>query len=116
MVPIIRQPSTGGQALARVQRVPPLHVVTVKMMATMPEYGAFSEAALRQLIFAAEDRFAASGEKVPGNGLNAAILRVGRRVLIDLDRFDEWLLWHRMAREGETGDRQQRARGPRARR
>jgi hypothetical protein len=27
----------------------------------------------------------------PGNGLASAIIRIGRRVLIDLDRFDAWI-------------------------
>ena len=41
---------------------------------------AFSEASLRWLIFNAKK-----------NGLNRAIIRVGRRVLIDETLFDEWL-------------------------
>ena len=40
----------------------------------------FSEASLRWMVFQAEQ-----------NGLGGAIVRVGRRVLIDVDAFDEWL-------------------------
>jgi hypothetical protein len=49
---------------------------------------AFSEASLRWHIFEA-----------PRNGLQAAaaIVRVGRRVLIDVDRFERWI------RQGQTG-------------
>ena len=45
---------------------------------------AFDEPALRRLIFNAET-----------NGLARAIVRVGRRVLIDVDAFDQWLDDHR---------------------
>ncbi len=45
---------------------------------------AFTEASLRWLIFNAER-----------NGLNQALVRIGRRVLIDLERFDHWLEDHR---------------------
>lgn len=47
----------------------------------------FTEPALRALIFRAR-----------WNGLDRAILRVGRRVLIDLEAFEEWLDEHREAR------------------
>ncbi len=48
------------------------------------ERPAFKEAALRYLIFNAET-----------NGLNSALVRIGRRVMIDLERFDQWLEGHR---------------------
>lgn len=41
---------------------------------------AFSEAGLRWIIFHAH-----------ANGMETALVRVGRRVLIDTDRFGEWL-------------------------
>ena len=41
---------------------------------------AFSEASLRWLIFRAKQ-----------NGLETALVRVGRRVLIDVERFNSWL-------------------------
>jgi len=40
----------------------------------------FSEGALRWLIFNAEE-----------NGLDVALIRVGRRVFLDIERFSEWL-------------------------
>ena len=46
----------------------------------------FTEPAVRKLIFDAER-----------NGLAAAIVRIGRRVFIDLEKFDEWLEKHRAA-------------------
>jgi len=54
---------------------------------------AWSQSALRYLILCAEDRIGASGERIPGNGLAeaAAIVRVGRRVLIDEAAFFRWI-------------------------
>jgi hypothetical protein len=53
---------------------------------------AFTSPALRNLIFKAEARQSSRGE-IPGNGLSeaGAILRVGRKVLIDEDRFFDWV-------------------------
>ena len=53
------------------------------------ELPAFDEAALRRLIFYAED-----------NGFEAVIVRIGRKVLIDMNAFNEWLESHRMRRTG----------------
>lgn len=49
--------------------------------------------AIRCNVFKAEDRLNSRGEKIPGNGLAAygAIIRRGRRVLIDLNRYGAWL-------------------------
>ena len=44
------------------------------------ELPAFDEPALRRLIFHAES-----------NGLSPAIVRIGRRVYIDIDDFNQWL-------------------------
>ena len=53
-------------------------------------FPAFSEAALRNLVFCAKPRHYSKGI-VPGNGLDRAILRVGRKVLIDAEQFQDWL-------------------------
>ena len=52
-----------------------------------------SPAAIRANIFKAADRYNSRGEKINGNGLAAAgaIVRRGRKVLIDLDRYGAWL-------------------------
>ena len=49
--------------------------------------------AIRANIFKSEDRQNSRGEKIAGNGLAAAgaIIRRGRKVLIDLDRYGAWL-------------------------
>ncbi len=57
-----------------------------------------TESFLRHAIFNSKDRTGSAGTIIPGNGLAPAIVRLGRRVLIDLDRFDAWIESHR---EGE---------------
>lgn len=53
--------------------------------------------AIRALVFRADDRRNSRGDLLPGNGLGCtgAIVRIGRKVLIDLDRFAAWLESHR---------------------
>ena len=49
--------------------------------------------AIRCNVFKADNRLNSRGETIQGNGLAAhgAIIRRGRRVLIDLDRYGAWL-------------------------
>lgn len=70
---------------------PRRRVATVAQLAAA--YPVFTQAAIRDLIFKAADRFNSKGDRIPGNGLAeaGAILRVGRKVLIDLDAFESWL-------------------------
>lgn len=71
-----------------------LRAVPVKQMVSLPPYkGIFTEPAIRALIFNAEPSFDSRGKVIQGNGLleAGAIIRLGRRVLIDLDRFDSWI-------------------------
>ena len=49
-------------------------------------YPAFTEAAMRAIIFNADDRASTAGT-IPGNGFAPAIVRLGRRVLIDEKKF-----------------------------
>lgn len=53
---------------------------------------AFSEASLRNLIFKADTRHSTQGT-IPGNGLleAGAIVRIGRKVLIDEAAFFYWI-------------------------
>jgi len=64
------------------------------VLRTVPQFSekhpAFSQPALRHLLFHARPRHSSKGE-IAGNGLDKAILRVGRKVLIDEVRFFEWL-------------------------
>ncbi|MSQ55590.1 MAG: hypothetical protein EXR31_09500 [Betaproteobacteria bacterium] len=54
---------------------------------------AWTKPALRNLILNAEDRISSRGERIPGNGLAeaGAIVRIGRRVLIDEEAFFRWI-------------------------
>ena len=53
---------------------------------------AFTPQGLRHLIFCSEERQRTQG-KLPGNGLkeSGAILRCGRKIVIDEARFFDWL-------------------------
>lgn len=52
---------------------------------------AFSEAAIRNLLFKSESRQSSKGELM-GNGLaqSGAIVRIGRKILIDRQKFIAW--------------------------
>jgi len=75
-----------------------LRLCRVRDVSKRPGYEPFTQSVLRHLIFDAEPRVGSGGTKIPGNGLASAIVRIGRTVLIDLDRFDDWIESHR---EGE---------------
>ena len=59
------------------------NILTVKELVNRSKI--FSEATLRWWVFNAES-----------NGLKCALLKVGGRVYIDLDQFEQWLEMHRM--------------------
>ena len=63
---------------------------TVSQFATVEK--AFSEAALRKLIFDAQERHTTMGV-IPGNGLleSGAVVKLRGRVLIHRQRFLDWL-------------------------
>lgn len=72
---------------------------TLRRLATVANAAkAFADAgqtplAIRANIFKSDDRLNSRGEAIRGNGLAAtgAVIRRGRRVLIDLDRYGAWL-------------------------
>lgn len=73
-----------------IPRGPARPVFTVKQFSGRNP--AWSEPALRNLIFKADTRHSSRGE-IPGNGLieAGAIVRIGRKVLIDEDAFFAWV-------------------------
>ncbi len=79
----IKRESLNTQAPAR-------PVFTVRQFAGRNP--AFTEAAIRNLVFKADSRHSTRGE-IPGNGLieAGAIVRIGRKVLIDEDAFFAWV-------------------------
>lgn len=60
---------------------------TVKQLVKLEQFGWLTEASLRQLLFLGNE-----------NGLNksGAILRLGRKILIDVTKFHEWVSRHRI--------------------
>lgn len=66
----------------------PRTLLTVKQFAD--KHPAFSQGSLRNLIFLASPRPASNG-KIPGNGLDMALVRIGRKLLIDEKMFFEWV-------------------------
>src|SRR5437870_506392 len=68
-------------------------LATVANAAIVFDEAGETQASIRANIFKAEDRINSRGEKIPGNGLAAsgAIIRRGRKVLLDLDRYGAWL-------------------------
>ncbi len=72
-----------------------MRLATVNNLPDVAGYEWLSVPALRHLIFNSQDRLNSMGETIPGNGLDKAIVRIGRKVLIDLDAFDEWVNEHR---------------------
>lgn len=66
----------------------PRVLLTVRQFAE--KHPAFSQGSLRNLIFLSESRASSKG-KIPGNGLDVALVRVGRKVLIDEAKFFSWI-------------------------
>lgn len=69
------------------------NISTVKNLPKQFPNAELTEPAIRAQIFDAEDRVDSKGRKISGNGLAAAgaIIRRGRKVLIDVDRYGAWL-------------------------
>ena len=83
-------------------------IATVKQLTKIPGYEWLTEPALRHQLFDSESRIDSKGRVIPGNGLEeaGAIIRIGRKLLIDLDRYDVWLDRHRVVprvRWGRSG-------------
>lgn len=66
----------------------PRTLLTVQQFCT--KHPAWTPGAVRNLIFHAQPRHSSRGP-IPGNGLAQAIVRLGRKVLIDEQRFFAWL-------------------------
>lgn len=54
------------------------------------KYPAFSQGSIRNLVHLSSQRYTSKG-KIDGNGLSMAIVRIGRKVLIDEARWFEWI-------------------------
>ena len=54
------------------------------------KYPAFSQGSLRNLIHLSTERYSSKG-KIPSNGLAIALVRIGRKIRLDVYRFFEWI-------------------------
>ena len=66
----------------------PRTLLTVRQFAD--KHPAFPQGSLRNLIFLAEIRHTSKG-KIKGNGLDIAMVRLGRKLLIDESKFFQWV-------------------------
>jgi len=71
----------------------PNWIVTVDVLASIYADAGKTPSAIRADIFKAEDRLNSRGERIAGNGLAAhgAVIRRGRKVLLDVHRYGNWL-------------------------
>lgn len=85
--------TTTATSIATTGTTPPCWLVTVPVLATIYGDAKETEPGIRANIFKAEDRLNSRGERIAGNGLAAhgAIVRRGRKVLIDVHRYGNWL-------------------------
>lgn len=69
------------------------NISTVKNLPKQFPNAGLTVAAIQGQIFKAEDRLNSKGHKIPGNGLalSGAIIRRGRKVLIDVGKYGGWL-------------------------
>ncbi len=66
----------------------PRTLLTVRQFSD--KHPAFPQGSLRNLIFLAENRHTSKG-KIKGNGLDIALVRLGRKLLIDEAKFFQWI-------------------------
>lgn len=66
----------------------------IRVLATVRQFSekhpAFSQGSLRNLIHLSSERYSSTG-KILGNGLSMALVRVGRKLLIDEAKFFQWI-------------------------
>jgi hypothetical protein len=69
---------------------PTPHPVLLTVRQFAEKHPAFQQGSLRNLIFLAENRNTSKG-KIAGNGLDIALVRIGRKLLIDEAKFFNWV-------------------------
>lgn len=77
-----------------IQAAYPDSLQQVRTLSTVRQFSekfpAFSQGSLRNLIHLSTERYSSKG-KIPGNGLDMALVRIGRKLLIDDAKFFEWI-------------------------
>ena len=79
-------PVTQVNSMSHIETAPTL--LTVRQFSE--KHQAFPQGSIRSLIFHASPRHSSEG-RIHGNGLDAALIRIGRKVLINEARFFEWV-------------------------
>ena len=79
---------TQASTIAGTSTPQPRILLTVRQLAE--RHPAFPQGSLRNLIFLAGNRKTSQGI-IRGNGLEVALVRIGRKLLIDEARFFEWI-------------------------
>lgn len=72
----------------------PPRIVPLNEVPSIEGYGYLKIPTLRQWVFRSAPHFSAKGEQKPSNGFDACLVRIGRRVYVNLDSLDTWLLSH----------------------
>lgn len=83
----------ASSALGQSEEVRPIRLSTVKNLPACFPLIDLTVGAIQGHIFKANDRFDSKGRKIKGNGLGGlgAVIRRGRKVLINVDKYEEWL-------------------------
>jgi len=70
------------------------HIQELRTLLTVRQFSdkhpAFTQGSLRNLIFLSDSRKTSRGT-IQGNGLNIALVRIGRKLLIDEAKFFQWI-------------------------
>lgn len=72
---------------------PTAYLATIRNVPSCFPMAGLTVAAIQSHIFKAQDRIDSKGRRIPGNGLaeTGAIIRRGRRILIDVAKYGKWL-------------------------
>lgn len=70
--------------------LPPQPPILLTIRQFSDKHPGFPQGSLRNLIFLAENRKTSKGT-IKGNGLNSALVRIGRKLLIDEAKFFQWV-------------------------
>lgn len=70
--------------------LPPQPPILLSVRQFSEKHPAFPQGSLRNLIFLAESRKTSRGI-ITGNGLNIALVRIGRKLLINEAKFFQWI-------------------------
>jgi|GEM_PF-3565399 len=90
---MVQTNASSADTKAHIAAQAPAWIVTVDVLASIYADAGKTPSAIRADIFKAEDRLNSRGERIPGNGLAAhgAVIRRGRKVLLDVHRYGNWL-------------------------